>query len=197
MKGALLVLLGVAAAAATPAADYSNEISLEMRESQLLSIVEGVRQLSLLLRESWNTGSRAARAFTSQMKPADMARALQENDPIEVSLKALSLDNEMCRSRMICELQTKLTSYSMGDLVYEVIKRKVPKLKKYGVVTARDLGAQSCFEVFPCRASSSPLMDNARHLRSLVEDFCDLSGKSYTSSFCRGIKFAVDRLESL
>ena len=44
------------------------------------------------------------------------------NDPIEVSLKALSLDNEMCRSRVICELQTKLTSYSMGDLVYEVIK---------------------------------------------------------------------------
>ena len=34
MKGALLVLLGVAAAAATPAADYSNEISLEMRECE-------------------------------------------------------------------------------------------------------------------------------------------------------------------
>ena len=46
--------------------------------AQLLSIVEGVRQLSLLLKESWNTGSRAARAFSSQMKPADMARALQE-----------------------------------------------------------------------------------------------------------------------
>ena len=73
----------------------------------------------------------------------------------------------------------------------------MPKLKKYGVVTARDLGAQNCFEVFPCRASSSPLMDNARHLRNLVEDFCDLSGKSYTSSFCRGIKFAVDKLETL
>ena len=73
----------------------------------------------------------------------------------------------------------------------------MPKLKKYGVVTARDLGAQNCFEVFPCRASSSPLMDNARQLRSLVEDFCDLSGKSYTSSFCLGIKYAVDKLESL
>ncbi|XP_037090099.1 uncharacterized protein LOC119110394 [Pollicipes pollicipes] len=197
MKSAvLLCVLGAVGALASPA-DISNDIGLLEREAQLLSIVDGFQQLTMLLREYRNTGASMARALTNQLTVDNLARALQESDPVEVSLRAVQLDTDVCRSRVICELQSKLDSYSMGDLVYEFVKRKSPKLKKYGVVTARGLGAKSCFEVFPCRVSSSPLMENARHLRSLVEDFCDLSGKSMTSSFCRGIKYTVDKLETL
>jgi len=192
-----LLCMVAAVAVGSPAAELDAGMSLQGRETQILSIVEGARQLALLLTDSWNTGARAARALKSTIQPSNVARALQEQDPVESSLAALDLNTEVCRSRVICELQTKLTDYSMGDLVYEFFKRKAPKLKKYGVVTARDLGVNSCYEAFPCRASTSPLMEKARHLRMLVEDFCDLSGKSMTSSFCRGIKYAVDKMETL
>ena len=84
-----------------------------------------------------------------------------------------------------------------GGMAYELIKSGVPALERYGYVSTRDLGVNSCRQAFPCQFSASPLMERARQVRSLATDFCDLEGDSYTSSACRMVAYAVDTFETL
>lgn len=201
---ALLCCLG-GACLASPAA-YASDSGLsgralsllQEREAQLLSIAEGARQLQLLLTEVYGRGSEAARALTSAVTPSAAARALRDNDPVELALNSIELDTSVCRQRLVCELQTGITGYSSyGSWAYELIKRGVPALERYGYVSTRDLGVDSCRQAFPCQFSASPLMERAREVRSLAADFCDLEGDSYTSSACRLLASAVDTLETL
>ena len=195
----LLCLGGGALASPAPYADnsLSNEVSLEAREVQLLSIAEGVRQLRLLLSELYGRGSETARALSSSVTPSSVARALRENDPVELALNSIELDTAVCRQRLVCELQSGITGYRFGGMAYELLKSGVPALERYGYVSTRDLGVDSCRQAFPCQFSASPLMERAREVRALATDFCDLEGDSYTSSACRLLASAVDTLESL
>ena len=193
----LLCLGGALASPASYVDSVSNDIGLQVRESQLMSIVEGGRQLQLLLSELYGRGSETARALSTSITPSSVARALRENDPVELALNSIELDTAVCRQRLVCELQTGITGYRFGGMVYELIKSRVPALERYGYVSTGDLGVDSCRQAFPCQFSASPLMERARQVRSLATDFCDLEGASYTSSACRLVASAVDALESL
>lgn len=194
---ALLCLGGARASPAPYANSLSNEIGLQVRESQLMSIVDGARQLQLLISEIYGRGSESARALSSSLTLSSVARALQENDPVELALNSIELDTDLCRQRLVCELQTGVTSYRFGGMAYDLMKSRVPALERYGYVSTRDLGVDSCRQAFPCQFSSSPLMERARQVRSLATDFCNLEGDSYTSSACRMVAYAVDTLETL
>ena len=194
-----LLCLGGALASPAPYADnsLSSDLGLQGRESQLISIVEGARQLQLLLSELYGRGSETARALSSSVTPSALARALRDNDPVELALNSIELDTAVCRQRLVCELQTGVTGYTFGGMAYELLKSGVPALERYGYVSTRDLGVDSCRQAFPCQFSASPLMERARQVRSLATDFCDLEGDSYTSSACRMVAYAVDTLETL
>ena len=194
-----LLCLGGALASPAPYADnsVSSDISLQAREAQLLSIAEGARQLQLLLSEVYGRGSETARALSTSVTPSSVARALRDNDPVELALNSIELDTAVCRQRLVCELQTGITGYTFGGMAYELIKSGVPSLERYGYVSTRDLGVDSCRQAFPCQFSASPLMERARQARSLVTDFCNLEGDSYTSSACRLLAYAIDTLETL
>ena len=193
-----LLCLGGALASPAPYADsFSNDIGLQVRESQLMSIAEGARQLQLLISEMYGRGSESARALSSSVTPSSVARALRENDPVELALNSIELDTAACRQRLVCELQTGITGYRFGGMAYELIKSRVPALEHYGYVSTRDLGVDSCRQAFPCQFSASPLMERARQARSLATDYCNLEGDSYTSSACRVVAYAVDTLETL
>ncbi|KAF0289731.1 hypothetical protein FJT64_012033 [Amphibalanus amphitrite] len=176
-----LLCLGGALASPTPYADNSlaSEVGLQAREAQLLSIAEGARQLQLLFSEVYGRGSETARALSTSITPSSVARALRENDPVELALNSIELDTSVCRQRLVCELQTGISGYRFGGMAYELIKSGVPALERYGYFSA------------------SPLMERARQVRSVATDFCDLEGDSYTSSACRLIASAVDTLETL
>ncbi|KAF0289733.1 hypothetical protein FJT64_012035 [Amphibalanus amphitrite] len=194
-----LLCLGGALASPTPYADSSlaSEVGLQAREAQLLSIAEGARQLQLLFSEVYGRGSETARALSTSITPSSVAHALRENDPVELALNSIELDTSVCRQRLVCELQTGISGYRFGGMAYELIKSGVPALERYGYVSTRDLGVDSCRQAFPCQFSASPLMERARQVRSVATDFCDLEGDSYTSSACRLIASAVDTLETL
>ena len=202
MKAAVIVTLlclGGTRASPAPYADSLsfNDIGLQVRESQLMSIMDGAHQLQLLLSEMYGRGSVTARALSTSITPSSVARALQENDPVELALNSIELDTDVCRQRLVCELQTGVTGYRFGSMAYELIKSRVPALERYGYLSTRDLGVASCRQAFPCQFSASPLMERARQVRSLATDFCDLEGASYTSSVCRMVANAVDTLETL
>ncbi|KAF0289734.1 hypothetical protein FJT64_012036 [Amphibalanus amphitrite] len=184
-----LLCLGGALASPAPYADNSlvSEVGLQAREAQLLSIAEGARQLQLLFSEVYGRGSETARALSTSITPSSVARALRENDPVELALNPIE--------RMI--IWTGISGYRFGGMAYELIKSGVPALERYGYVSTRDLGVDSCRQAFPCQFSASPLMERARQVRSVATDFCDLEGDSYTSSACRLIASAVDTLETL
>jgi len=195
----LVSLLSLGGALASPAAydSVSNDISLQQRESQLLSIAEGFRQFSSLLSEVYARGSSSARSLKAQATPSNVARALRENDPIELALNTIELDTEPCRQRLVCELQSTLAGYRFGGMAYELIKSRVPALEQYGYVSTGELGVKACRQAFPCQFAASPLMERARQMRSLAFDYCDIEGDSYTSRVCRAVTYTVDTLETL
>jgi len=155
--------------------------------SSFASVLEGV----------FSVGQALMTAFGAEGAGEDMARALEETDPIDILLNTIELDTEACRQRLACEMRTGASSFAYGDMAYNLLSNTMPSLKKYGRHTARQLGVASCSEAFTCRYSDSPLMGTARSMRGLADGVCDMHGDSFASMMCRGFAFIVDSLESI
>lgn len=190
MAASLLVAVGDA----SPRQRQARQVGLHERELQLMAIAEGAQQLSLLAGDMWQYAQQVAAAVPSG---SDVARSLQRDDPVQLMLNTVELDSDTCRRRVVCELQQQMTGSTLGSLLYELVKSRVPQLQKYGYVSARDLGADSCSAVFSCRLADSPLMQRALEVRQMASEVCDMEANSFTGWMCRSTVFLIDWMETL
>ena len=190
---AVICLLALSGASASRVRrDARSSDVAQWRESSQPSTFSGLGQMLPVLQGLWSLASSLIDDGTGQ----EMARALQETDPMELALNTIDLDTAPCRQRLACEIRSTIGEYTFGTMAYELLASRMPSLKKYSRLSARQLGVSSCSEAFSCRYSDSPYMDTARQMRSLAGDYCSTDTDSLTGNLCQAFASVMDMLDA-
>ena len=160
------------------------------------SPLAGISEYLPLLRGLWSLGSQLFSSLGADGAGEEVARAMQQTDPVELALNTIDLDTAPCRQRLACEIRSTIGEYTFGNMAYDLLASRMPSLKKYDRLSARQLGVTSCSEAFSCRYSDSPYMDTARQMRSMADDYCSVDSGSLTGILCQAFASVVDTLEA-
>ncbi|KAF0295603.1 hypothetical protein FJT64_015755 [Amphibalanus amphitrite] len=205
---ALLCLLALSGASAsrvrrTAKASFDERASAnEVEKAQWRAAPEpsplaGLSQYVPLLQSLWSLGSELLGSLVADGAGQEVARALQQADPVELALNTIDLDTAACRQRLACEIRSTIGEYAFGDMAYKLLASRMSSLKKYENLSARQLGVTSCSEAFSCRYSDSPYMDTARQMRSMAGSYCSTDVETLTGRICQAFAFVMDTLETL
>ena len=176
----------------------ANEVEkAHWRASPEPSPLAGLSQYLPLLQSVWSLGSQLISSLGADGAGEEVARALSHTDPMELALNTIDLDTPPCRQRLACEIRSTIGEYAFGNMAYELLASRMPSLKKYERLSARQLGVTSCSEAFTCRYSDSPYMDTARQMRSMAGSYCSTDAESLTGRICQAFAFIMDTLETL
>ncbi|KAF0295602.1 hypothetical protein FJT64_015754 [Amphibalanus amphitrite] len=192
----LLALSGASASRVRRDAGAAFEEVAQWRAAPEPSPLAGLSQYVPLLQSLWSLGSELLGSLVADGAGQEVARALQQADPVELALNTIDLDTAACRQRLACEIRSTIGEYAFGDMAYKLLASRMSSLKKYENLSARQLGVTSCSEAFSCRYSDSPYMDTARQMRSLADDYCSVDADSLTGSLCQAFASVMDTLQS-
>ena len=193
----LLALTGASASRVRREQQPTFDEQAQWRASSEVSPLSGLSQYVPLLQSLWSIGSQLLGSLVADGTGQEVARALQTADPVELALNTIDLDTAPCRQRLACEIRSTVGEYTFGNMAYELLASRMPSLKKYSRLSARQLGVSSCSEAFTCRYSDSPYMDTARQMRSMAGDYCSMDSESITGRICQAFAFVMDTLETL